>query len=68
MKNCKEGQHPLIKIQRRSNGFEDEVVKWCPVCGAIVIDIELGGIVYSSREMKMKLPEITRKEFDNASA
>jgi hypothetical protein len=58
---CKEGLHPLIEIYRRSNGFEDEVVRWCPVCGAIVVDVDLDSRTYAGRYMKMMFPELAKK-------
>ena len=36
---------------------EEEVVKWCPVCGAIVVDNESDGRVYPGRIKKMMFPK-----------
>lgn len=57
---CKEGLHPLIEIYRHHNGFEYEVVRWCPVCGAIVVDVDLDSRTYAGRCMEMKFPELTK--------
>ena len=57
MSTCN-GNHNLIKIisQRHSYG-EDEVVRWCQKCGAIVVDVDCDNRVYPGRIMKMRLPE-----------
>lgn len=61
---CLRGLHPLIEIYRSYGGFGDEVVRWCPDCGAIVVDHDVDGRVYPGKHMKMKLSELyieTRK-------
>lgn len=35
---CKEGLHPLVELVRTSDGFSDQVIRWCPDCGAVVIN------------------------------
>ena len=55
---CKEGLHPLKEISRRCDGYVDRVVRWCPDCGAIVVDMECDGRVYPGHYSKMKLPKI----------
>lgn len=63
--DCLRGLHPLKEIYRNSNGFIDEVVRWCPDCGAIVIDSDCDGRTYPGRQMPMrlaKLYETVRKE------
>ena len=57
---CKNGLHPLIELARISDGFSDKVVRWCPDCGAVVIDIDCDGRVYAGRIMKMKLPKLAK--------
>lgn len=61
---CLRGLHPLIEIACIPTGFEDRVIRWCPECGAIVIDCDLDGRTYPGRDMKMKLTKLyldTRK-------
>lgn len=58
---CKEGLHPLIEISRTSDGFTDRVIRWCPDCGAVVIDMECDGRVYAGRYRKMTIPKISRE-------
>ncbi len=44
---CSKGQHNLIPVY--SHGTEDEevVVRWCPICGAIVVDRDINGRTYA---------------------
>jgi len=37
----------------------EAVVKWCPQCGAIVVDKEVDGRLMNSR-IKMQFPDITK--------
>lgn len=60
--NCKEGKHPLKEIMRTSDGFVDKVVRWCPDCGAVVVDMDSDGRVYPGRFMKMKLPVLCKDQ------
>lgn len=62
---CSEGQHPLREIARTSDGFTDKVIRWCPVCGAIVIDMEVDGRVYPGRYQKMQLPKLCKDKIHN---
>ena len=58
---CKEGLHPLKEIRRYTGGVADSVIRWCPDCGAIVIDAECDGRVYPGHYMKMKLPKLAKE-------
>lgn len=54
---CNGKNHPLKEIFRA--GFEDDVqsvVRWCPDCGAVVVDGELDGRVRSGAVMPMLFP------------
>lgn len=62
---CKEGLHPLMEVYRHYNGFEHEVVRWCPVCGAIVVDVDVDGRTYAGHCMKMLLPELAETQLVN---
>lgn len=59
--HCLRGLHPLIEIERISTGFEDRVIRWCPECGAVVIDWDLDGRTYPGRDMKMKLTKLYKE-------
>lgn len=58
---CKEGLHPLKEILTVEGAFTDRVVRWCPECGAIVIDMDLDGRIYPGRHMPMKLPYMAKE-------
>ena len=55
---CLQGLHPLKTIYTDSDGFVDTVVRWCPECGAIVIDNDVDGRVYPGKVMSMKLSNL----------
>ena len=59
-KKCTEGRHQLLEVYRYDNGFEDEVVRWCSNCGAIVVDAEVDNRVYAGHIMKMRLPKLAK--------
>ena len=57
------GKHTggLIEIHRVSlNDQEDEVVKWCPICGAVVVDLEVDGRAYPGRIRMMRFTKLLR--------
>lgn len=60
---CKKGNHDLIEIYRVHNIYgEDQVVRWCRVCGSVVVDIEVDGRIMAGSIMKMIAPETFRSE------
>lgn len=63
--NCQNGKHPLKEISRTSDGFTDKVIRWCPTCGALVIDMESDGRVYPGRYQKMQLPKLCKDKIHN---
>ena len=46
---------------RIDEGFADIVVRWCPDCGAIVVDAESDSRVYAGHRMKMVLPKLANE-------
>jgi hypothetical protein len=63
--NCRKGNHDLKVISKY--GYEEiTVVRWCRICGAIVVDVDYDGITHFGYVMPMKLPEITIKECQHA--
>lgn len=58
---CKEGLHPLKEIMRKHDCVADTVVRWCPDCGAIVVDADCDGRVYAGHHMKMVLPKLAKE-------
>ena len=55
---CLQGLHPLKTIYTDSDGFVDVVIRWCPECGAVVIDNDVDGRVYPGKVMPMKLSNL----------
>lgn len=54
------GTNSLQEICRISGSYGvDEVVMWCPNCGAVVIDVECDGRTAPGRIMKMLFPKLT---------
>lgn len=59
---CRKGKHPLIEITRISLAYDEEkVVRWCPQCGAIVVDLEVDRRLFPGEYIKMKIPKITKE-------
>lgn len=57
--NCKKGKHDLIMICSMPEDHISEcVVRWCNVCGAVVVDIDHDGRTSPGRVVSMKFPEI----------
>ena len=58
---CRKGNHFLIKIL--SNGSEDEqaVVRWCEICGGIVVDTDVDNRTAPGDIMRMRLPKLLRE-------
>lgn len=40
---CNTGNHTLVEVARCDADDCEEVVRWCSICGAIVVDVEVGG-------------------------
>ncbi len=59
LENCKKGKHNLIVITKNNLGYdESEVVRWCNVCGAIVVDSEYDGRTNPGKFKKLETPLI----------
>jgi hypothetical protein len=39
----------------------EDVVRWCPSCGAIVVDKDVDNHTYAGRGMKMKTPILAQQ-------
>lgn len=59
---CKKGNHPLKMITSNDLGWrEEEAVRWCPVCGSIVVDMDTDNrTIRPGYYMKMKSPEVSK--------
>lgn len=60
---CKEGLHPFITISKVTTGILDEykLVRWCPECGAIVVDGETDGRNMPGYYKKLTYPNLCRE-------
>lgn len=52
--------HSLEDIFLHGPEMEETVVRWCPTCGAVVIDVDIDGRTNPGAIMKMKFPESAR--------
>ena len=56
--DCLKGNHDLIEVYRTYHTYDEErVVRWCRVCGSVVIDVDVDGRIMAGGIMKMKAPE-----------
>ena len=63
LNECKNGNHDLISIH--CSGYANdtvEVVRWCRICGCVVVDAENDYRIDPGRIRKMEAPAIS-KEF-----
>jgi hypothetical protein len=59
IKDCLKGNHDLVEIFRSSYSYDEEgVVRWCRLCGAVVVDLEYDGRIHPGGVMKMLTPKI----------
>lgn len=60
---CTSKTHRLERVfsTAESSYGESTVVRWCRVCGAIVVDTDVDGRTYPGAVMKMKLPEVAKQ-------
>ena len=59
---CEKGLHPFKVIHRQGQGYDTElVVRWCPKCGAVVVDMDYDNRTNPGYYSKIKYPEITQK-------
>lgn len=65
MSSCTGGKHSLIEIFRNANYDAPDaktVVRWCQVCGSIVIDVDVDGRTHPGRVMPMRFPKTNRTQ------
>ena len=61
LQQCLKGNHDLIEIYRSSYSYDEEgVVRWCRICGSVVVDMEYDGRIHPGGIMKMLGPEISK--------
>jgi len=61
---CSDGIHPLIPIYSCSKAERIETVKWCPICGSYIIDIEYKNNIRINDIAKMRKPDISIRTKD----
>jgi len=64
---CDGRNHPLVEVFSDEPAFVGDldpyhVVRWCPDCGAVVVDLEVDGRLIG-RATKMKFPQLAYKHF-----
>lgn len=57
MQVCKDGVHTLTEVFRASNDpVSESVVRWCGVCGGIVVDIDYDGRTNAGQILPFRVP------------
>ena len=68
LKRCHTGDHKLKVIYESVEYYgATQVVRWCTVCGSIVIDIDADNRTMAGEIMPMKSPSITRENKHEAN-
>lgn len=57
-KNCKQGNHNLVPIFSCGTYDEASIVRWCSICGAVVVDKEVDGRVSPGAIRKLQAPQL----------
>lgn len=66
LSKCNAGSHPYEAIYRVSKPYDEEtVVRWCPLCGCIVIDVDYDNRTSPGAVMKIKCPQIYKDFLKN---
>lgn len=65
---CRAGKHPLVTIYSDSGEMESAEVRWCPVCGSVVVDTDFDDRINPGAVMAMRRPKILKEigEHDNS--
>jgi len=60
---CKDKQHDLEEIfSAHVTGSVYNTVRWCPLCGAVVVDQDFDGRTNAGKIMEMKTPQIAEEQ------
>lgn len=57
---CKKGKHSFQKIFESGGDMESDVVRWCEVCGSVVVDTDYDDRTKPGAVMGMLSPSITK--------
>lgn len=64
IEDCIQGQHTLKSITELSHwDGSAQVVRWCSVCGAIVIDTQIDKRIFPGQIMPMEYPDLFKEKF-----
>ncbi len=60
---CRKGLHPFEEISRYGFGFasEENVVRWCPICGTITVDMDVDNRTAPGAIIKARRPKILER-------
>ncbi len=61
---CRKGSHPFEEILDANKcwcGKEIAVVRWCPICGTVVVDIDVDSHTFPGRIMGARRPQILER-------
>jgi len=59
--SCRNGTHPWVELARTSDGYDVErVVRWCGMCGSVVIDAEIDGRIDPGHYMRIRVPAVVK--------
>lgn len=61
LSQCDAGRHSLIDIASYGKSEEAETVRWCTVCGSVVVDIDYDGRTHPGAVMPMRVPLAIRE-------
>lgn len=56
LNNCLIGNHNFICVYNNGTYDEEDVVRWCPICGTIRVDKDIDGHPYYGYFMGPKAP------------
>ena len=57
---CKKGEHIFEKIYESGSDMESTVIRWCAMCGSVVIDTDFDGRTQPGAVMTIRSPAITK--------
>lgn len=61
-KLCKKGLHPFKIISKQKIDIDEyKIVRWCPECGSIVVDLDIDNRTYPGYYQKIIYPNIVEK-------
>lgn len=64
IEDCIKGEHKLEMITALAHwDGSSSVVRWCSVCGSIVIDTQVDKRIFPGQIMPMKFPELFKDKF-----